>query len=40
LFLFGVIGAVGAGTVTTLSRVALVPKKDPRLADSLRFENM
>ncbi len=40
LLALGVLGAVGAGTLTTLSRVALVPKKDPRLADSLRFENM
>ena len=40
LLVFGVLGAVAAGTLGTLSRIALVPKKDPRLAESLRFENM
>jgi hypothetical protein len=40
LLAIGVLGAVAAGTIGTLSRVALVAKKDPRLAESLRFENM
>jgi hypothetical protein len=40
LLLFGVIGAVAAGTLGTLSRISLVPKKDPRLGESMRFENM
>ena len=40
MLVLGVIGAVVAGTIGTLSRVALVPKKDPRFAESLRFENM
>jgi hypothetical protein len=40
LLVFGVIGAVAAGTIGTLSKAALVPVKDPRLGESLRFENM
>jgi len=40
LLAIGALALVAAGTITTLSRVALVPKKDPRLADSLAFENM
>ncbi len=40
LLVFGVVGAVAAGTLGTLSRVSLLPKKDPRLNESLRFENM
>ncbi len=40
LLALGVAGTVIAGTISTLSRVALVPKQDPRLAESIRFENM
>jgi hypothetical protein len=40
LLALGVLGAVAAGTIGTLSKVSLLPKKDPRLAESLRFENM
>ena len=40
VLVFGVIAIVAAQTISTLSRVALVPKRDPRLADSLRFENI
>lgn len=39
LLLAGMIGLVVAGTITALSRAALVPTRDPRLAESLRFEN-
>ena len=40
VLVFGVIAIVAAQTISTLSRIALVPKRDPRLADSLRFENI
>jgi hypothetical protein len=40
LLALGVLGAVAAGTIGTLSRIALVPAKDPRLGESVRFENM
>jgi hypothetical protein len=40
LLALGVLGAVAAGTIGTLSRISLVPRKDPRLAESVRFENM
>ena len=40
LLALGVAGTVIAGTISTLSRVALVPKQDQRLAESIRFENM
>ena len=40
LLAIGALAAVAAGTLGTLSRIALVPKKDPRLAESIRFENM
>lgn len=40
LLAIGALGAVAAGTIAALSRSALVPKRDPRLGESLRFENM
>jgi hypothetical protein len=40
LLAIGALAAVAAGTVAALSRAALVPLKDPRLGESLRFENM
>jgi hypothetical protein len=40
LLALGVLGAVAAATIGTLSRVSLLPHKDPRLAESLKFENM
>lgn len=40
LLSLGALGAVVAGTITSLSRATLVPTKDPRLGESLRFENM
>lgn len=40
LLVFGVVGAVVAGTIGTLAKAALIPVKDPRLGESLRFENM
>jgi hypothetical protein len=40
LLALGAFGAVVAGTITALSRAALVPTRDPRLNESLRFENM
>jgi hypothetical protein len=39
LLAIGALAAVAAGTLGTLSRVSLVPKQDPRLAESIRFEN-
>ena len=40
LLAIGALAAVAAGTITALSRASLVPTKDPRLGESLRFENM
>jgi hypothetical protein len=40
LLAIGALATVIVGTLGTLSRIALVPKKDPRLAESIRFENM
>jgi hypothetical protein len=40
LLAIGALAAVVAGTITGLSRAALVPTKDPRLNESLKFENM
>ena len=36
----GAAALVASQTIATLSRVSLVPKRDPRRADSVRFENM
>jgi hypothetical protein len=40
LLAIGALAAVAAGTMTALSRAALIPTKDPRLSESLKFENM
>ena len=40
LLAIGAFAAVVAGSITALSRAALVPTKDPRLNESLKFENM
>ena len=40
LLAIGALATVVAGTITSLSRAALVPTRDPRLNESLKFENM
>ena len=36
----GMLGLLVAGTAVRLSRVALYPLQDPRLTESLEFENV
>jgi hypothetical protein len=40
LLAIGALGLVAGGTLNALGRVALVPMRDPRLGESLAFENM
>ena len=40
LLAIGALGLVAGGTLNALSRVAVVPVRDPRLGESLAFENM